>query len=61
MRGGLLPGPGVSGAGVTISDKHDAEFLCKFCDKKKFKSSAQFMNHLSTSHVSIEGGSYICR
>jgi len=49
------------GAGVTISDKQDAEFQCKFCDQKKFKSSATFMNHLSTSHVSVEGGSYICR
>ena len=61
-RGGLIsvgrPGPG---SGVTISDKQDAEFQCKFCDQKKFKSSATFMNHLSTSHVSVEGGSYICR
>ena len=46
---------------LTISDRQDVEFDCKFCEKKKFKSSGQFMNHLSTSHVSVEGGSYICR
>ena len=55
-----LTGPGAGP--VTISDKQDAEFKCKFCDtNRKFKSSAHFMNHLSTSHVSVEGGSYICR
>ena len=46
---------------LTISDRQDVEFNCKFCERKKFKSSGQFMNHLSTSHVSVEGGSYICR
>lgn len=50
-----------SSSSVTISDRQDVEFSCKFCEKKKFKSSAQFMNHLSTRHVSVEGGSYICR
>ena len=54
-------GTGGGVASVRISDKQDAEFLCKFCDNRKFKSSAQFMNHLSSSHVSVEGGSYICR
>ena len=57
---GLGPGPG-GGGGVTISDKQDAEFHCKFCEARKFRSSSQFMSHLSTSHVSVEGGSYICR
>ena len=50
-----------STSSLTISDKQDVEFICKFCERKKFRSSAQFMNHLSTSHVSVEGGSYICR
>ena len=50
-----------SSSSLTISDKQDVEFICKFCERKKFRSSAQFMNHLSTSHVSVEGGSYICR
>lgn len=27
------------GASVRVSDKQDAEFLCKFCDNRKFKSS----------------------
>lgn len=61
MRLGTGGGVAGGGASVRISDKQDAEFLCKFCDNRKFKSSAQFMNHLSSSHVSVEGGSYICR
>ena len=61
MRLGTGGGGAGGGAGVRISDKQDAEFLCKFCENRKFKSSAPFMSHLSTSHVSVEGGSYICR
>ena len=45
----------------SITDRQDAEFSCKFCLARKFKSSVQFMNHLSTSHVAVEGGSYTCR
>ena len=57
MRLGTGGGVAGGGASVRISDKQDAEF----CDNRKFKSSAQFMNHLPSSHVSVEGGSYICR
>ena len=45
----------------SITDKQDVEFLCKICTGRKFKSSALFMNHLSTSHAAVEGGSYTCR
>eukprot|EP00092_Neocalanus_flemingeri_P002039 GFUD01002176.1.p1 GENE.GFUD01002176.1~~GFUD01002176.1.p1 ORF type:complete len:961 (-),score=279.08 GFUD01002176.1:193-3075(-) len=45
----------------SITDKQDAEFSCKFCATRKFKSSALFMNHLATSHAAVEGGSYTCR
>ena len=61
MRLGTGGGVAGGGASVQISDKQDSDFLCKFCDNRKFKSSAQFMNHLPSSHVSVEGGSYICR
>ena len=49
-----------SGLGSSITDKHDVEFHCKFCDRK-YKSSSAFMSHLGSAHVSVEGGSYICR
>jgi len=46
---------------VTTKDKQDAEFSCKFCSTRTFKSSTLFMSHLATSHASVEGGSYTCR
>ena len=46
---------------LKISDKQDAEFQCKLCEQSRiYKSSVQFMSHLSSSHASVEGGSYIC-
>jgi len=44
-----------------ITDKQHAEFICKFCSGMKFKSSSMFLAHLSTNHVTVEGGSYTCR
>ena len=44
-----------------ITDKQHVEFICKFCSGLKFKSSSVFLAHLSSSHVTVEGGSYTCR
>lgn len=53
MRLGTGGGVAGGGASVRISDKQDAEFLCKFCDNRKFKSSPNPPSQLPNGPYSL--------
>uniref|UniRef100_A0A1I8GFH4 Vacuolar protein sorting-associated protein 54 n=1 Tax=Macrostomum lignano TaxID=282301 RepID=A0A1I8GFH4_9PLAT len=62
LSGGEMPGPGANAGLTEQPGKQPRQHRCSLCQSlPNFPSAERFAHHLRSAHLTIEGGSYLCR